>query len=69
LKSGKTFNCVTGKIDEFVCGPHDSKEKIVKRINSSSATSVEELAFQKNMEDGKILSDGIMTSINESPKS
>ena len=63
------YKTSSGKIDELVCGPHDFKEKIVKQINLFLASSVEEPVFQKNMEDGQALSDGIMSSINDSPKS
>jgi len=54
----------TGKIDEFVCGPRDFKDKITNKVELLLALSDEELAFQKNMKEGQFLTDGIISSIS-----
>ena len=48
------YKAKNGRIDEFVCGPKDFNEKVVKRVEDILEMSDDEISFLKDMDNGQI---------------
>ena len=54
------YKAPLGKITEFVCGPGNFNEKVKSRVESYLTMSDDEIKFERDMEDGKVLGDNLL---------
>lgn len=62
------YKATHGRIDEFSAGPKVFKEKVTTRVEELLEMSDDEISFEKNMKDGEMLGDSIVSSIHEGRK-
>ena len=60
------YKAPLGKLSEFVCGPKFFDERLKDRLEGYLTMSDEEIAFNRDMEDGQALTDNLLENAQES---